>query len=225
MGTRYDVTRRWWGVVAGSAHGSGSRPGGPARESVGVVGEHATVDNFKQLVERVAAKAAESERLRPPVSTEALNEAEQRLGFPLHPLLAALYSKVGNGGFGPMDALLPLSGNSNPDDEEAAVEGYLGRVPATDADTWWSWPKGVLPILDWGCAMVACVDCRNDDGTVLLFEPNAISEQDLSRAWFVDAGSLAEWLETWLAGRGWYEEDVADEGFDMAPWPEASARL
>jgi hypothetical protein len=183
------------------------------------------VDNFEQLVERVAAKAAESERLQPPVSVEALNEAEQRLGFRLHPLVAALYSKVGNGGFGPMDSLLPLSGDPNPDGEEAAVEGYLGRVPAADADTWWSWPEGVLPILDWGCAMFACVDCRSEDGTVLLFEPNAISGQDLSRAWFVDAGSLAEWLETWLAGRGWYEEDVVDEGFDMALWTEASARL
>lgn len=180
---------------------------------------------FERLVERVAAKAAESERLQSPVSARALDQAEQMLGFRLHPLLAALYSKVGNGGFGPMDSLLPLSGGPNPNGEEAAVEGYLGRIPAADADTWWSWPKGVLPVLDWGCAMFACVDCRSEDGTVLLFEPNAISGQDLSRAWFVDAGSLAEWLETWLAGRGWYEENVANDGFDMARWPEASARL
>ncbi|MFE3684055.1 SMI1/KNR4 family protein [Streptomyces sp. NPDC059095] len=183
------------------------------------------VDNFEQLAERVAAKAAESARLQLPVTADALDEAERRLGFRLHPLLAALYLKVGNGGFGPMDSLLPLSGGPNLDGVEVAVEDYLGRIPAAGADTWWSWPKGVLPILDWGCAMFACVDCRSKDGTVLLFEPNAISGQDLSLAWFVDAGSLTEWLETWLAGRGWYEEGVADEGFEMALWPEASARL
>ncbi|MFG2946200.1 SMI1/KNR4 family protein [Streptomyces adustus] len=183
------------------------------------------MDNFEQLVERVAAKAAESERLLPPVSAEALDEAERMLGFRLHPLLAALYMKVGNGGFGPMDSLLPLSGGPNPDGEEAAVEEYLGRTPPADADTWWSWPVGVLPIMDEGCARFACVDCRSEDGTVLLFDLNAISGQDLSRAWFVDAGSLAEWLETWLAGRGRDEDDAADEGFEMALWPEASARL
>lgn len=183
------------------------------------------MNSFEQLVGRVAAKAAESERLQPSVSAEALDEAEQRLGFRLHPLLAALYVEVGNGGFGPMDSLLPLTGGSNPAGEEAVVEGYLGRIPPEDADTWWSWPKGVLPILDWGCAMFACVDCRSENGTVLLFEPNAISGKDLSRAWFVDAGSLAEWLETWLADRGWYEEEAVDEGVDMALWPEASCRL
>ncbi|WP_346011867.1 SMI1/KNR4 family protein [Streptomyces sp. SID3343] len=181
------------------------------------------MNNFDQLIERVAAKAAESERLRPPVSAEAVDEAEDRLGFRMHPLLVALYSKVGNGGFGPQNSLLPLSGSPIRDGEEAAVEGYLARIAAADA--WWAWPEGVLPVLDWGCAMFACVDCRSNDGTVLLFEPNAISGHDLSQAWFVDAGSLAEWLETWLADGGWYDEDVVDPGFGMARWAEVSARL
>ncbi|GAA2639882.1 hypothetical protein GCM10010425_50440 [Streptomyces spororaveus] len=66
----------------------------------------------------------------------ALDEAERSPGFRPHPLLATLYLKVGNGSFGPMDPLLPLSGGPNPDGEEAAVEDYLGRIPAADADTW-----------------------------------------------------------------------------------------
>ncbi|MFI7005383.1 SMI1/KNR4 family protein [Streptomyces sp. NPDC050145] len=183
------------------------------------------MDSFEQLVERVVAKAAESERLQLPVSAGDLDEAERRLGFRLHPLLAALYLTVGNGGFGPMDSLLPLAGGPNPDGEEPALDDYLGRIPAADAVTWWSWPEGVLPVLDWGCAMFTCVDCRSEGGTVLHFDPNVIRGQDLSRAWFVEAGSLAEWLETWLAGRGWYEDDIADGGFALPPWPEASARL
>ncbi|TKA11794.1 hypothetical protein [Actinacidiphila oryziradicis] len=32
-------------------------------------------------------------------------------------------------------------------------------------------------------------------------------------------------LETWLEGRGWYEEDAVDGDFDMAVWAEASSRL
>ncbi len=197
----------------------------PDGEVVSAVGEYVAVNTFEHLIERVAAKAAESERLHPPVSPEALEEAEQRLGFRLHPLLAALYLEVGDGGFGPMDSLLHLMGGPNQDGEEAVVEGYLARFPAADADSRWSWPKGVLPVLDWGCAMFACVDCLSEDGTVLLFEPNAISGQDLSDAWFVDAGSLAAWLETWLTDRGWYEGDAVDEGSGMTRWPEASARL
>ncbi|MFI9585890.1 SMI1/KNR4 family protein [Streptomyces sp. NPDC052236] len=182
------------------------------------------MNSLEQLLERVSSEAASGERRQPPVSAEAMQEAEQRLGFRLHPLLAALYLKVGNGGFGPMDSLLPLVG-VNAEGEKGIVESYLARIPPEDSDTWWSWPKGVLPILDWGCAMFACVDCRSEGGTVLLFEPNAISGQDLSRAWFIDAGSLAEWLETWLAGRGWYEQDAVDDGFDMVLWAEATSRL
>ncbi|MFF1511722.1 hypothetical protein [Streptomyces sp. NPDC058326] len=62
-------------------------------------------------------------------------------------------------------------------------------------------------------------------GTVLVFGPNAITDQDLTGAWFVDVGSLAEWLETWPAGSGWYEEDMVDEEFDMPPWTDAASRL
>ncbi|MFF8421199.1 hypothetical protein [Streptomyces sp. NPDC015680] len=69
------------------------------------------------------------------------------------------------------------------------------------------------------------MDCHSDDGTVLLFEPNAISGQDPSRAWFVDAGSLAEWLVTWLDRRGRYEEDAVDGVFGRALWADAASRM
>ncbi|WP_329614862.1 SMI1/KNR4 family protein [Streptomyces brevispora] len=183
------------------------------------------MDDFDDVLERVAAKAAESERIQAPLTADVLIDAEKRLGFRLHPLLAALYQRVGNGGFGPVDSLLSLTPAPRSDDEWTVVEGYLDRIPPADADTWWSWPKGVVPILDWGCAMVAGVDCLSEDGTVLLFEPNAIRDQDLSGAWFVDACSLAEWLEVWLSGTGWYEEEAVGEGFDMQVWADAASRL
>ncbi|MFD9271574.1 SMI1/KNR4 family protein [Streptomyces goshikiensis] len=180
--------------------------------------------DFEELINRVVAASVASDLLQPPVSAAELATAQRKLGFRLHPLLAMLYRKVGNGGFGPGDSVLPLSGGPEADWETSVVQGYLDRIPPEGSDTWWSWPEGVVPVLDWGCAMFACVDCRSEDGTVLLFEPNAITGQDVSRAWFVDAGSLAEWLETWLDGRGWYEEDVIDRDFDMAPWADASSR-
>ncbi|MFE2352507.1 SMI1/KNR4 family protein [Kitasatospora cineracea] len=183
------------------------------------------MNDFDELISRVAATSAGGELLQPPVSATELAEAERELGFPLHPLLAALYQKVGNGGFGPAASVLPLSGAPNASWETSVVQGYLDKIPPKGSNTWWSWPEGVVPVLDWGCAMFACVDCRSDDGTVLLFEPNAISGQDVSSGWFVDSGSLAEWLEAWLDGRGWYEADSADGDFDMVPWPDAASRL
>ncbi|WP_200824781.1 hypothetical protein [Nonomuraea solani] len=83
------------------------------------------------------------------------------------------------------------------------------------------WPSDVLPILAWGCGMYAAVDCRSSEATVLLIEPNGISD-GWHRAWGVDSASLADWLETWIAGTGWYEEDTDDE---VRPWEAARQRL
>lgn len=190
------------------------------------MGKDAVVNNnFEALVRRVAAASAASDLLQPPVSAAELAEAERNLGFRLHPLLAALYRKVGNGGFGPADSVLPLCGGPDENWETSVVQGYQDRIPPERADTWWSWPEGVVPVLDRGCARFACVDCHSDDGAVLLFEPNAISDQDPSRAWFVDAGSLTEWLVTWLDGRGRYEKDAVDGGFGRARWADAASRM
>ncbi|MFB7557915.1 hypothetical protein [Streptomyces brevispora] len=41
----------------------------------------------------------------------------------------------------------------------------------------------------------------------------------------MDARSLVEWLEVWLSGTGWYEEEAAGEGFDMQVWADAASRL
>ncbi|AUG81831.1 glucan biosynthesis protein [Kitasatospora sp. MMS16-BH015] len=182
------------------------------------------MNDFDLLLQRVRSAAAESENLRDPVALQRLDAAEQQLGFRLHPLLAALYTTVGNGGFGPRDALFELCDAALSDSMETALGNYT-LASADHSDPVLSWPAGVLPILDWGCGMLACVDCRSADGTVLLFEPNALDGEDASTVWFVDSPSLAEWLRTWLDRRGWYEDDQMDETSDMRLWPEAANRL
>ncbi|GHF44583.1 SMI1/KNR4 family protein [Streptomyces mashuensis] len=178
------------------------------------------------VVARVAvrARADRGDALRAPVSARELAAVEAELGLALPPLLARLYREVGNGGYGPGYQLLPLTG-----DGRTLVSAYrdeLSDAACTDDP---HWPAGVLPLLDWGCGMYAAVDCHSATGTVLLYEPND-AHDDWADAWYVDAGSLEEWLETWLAGKGWYEEDAyeapGEEGpQEPCPWTEAKARL
>lgn len=177
---------------------------------------------IEDLVTRVSAKARATSATLPAVATaEEVAAAETILGFTLPPLLTSLYREVANGGFGPDYQLLPLAGSGR-----TVLSEYLSERSASDREETPYWPAGVLPILDWGCGMYAAVDCLSETATVLLFEPNAM-EDDGAAAWFVDAGSLAEWLGTWLAETGWYRED-ADEDDDAAeptPWENAAARI
>ncbi|MDF3301212.1 SMI1/KNR4 family protein [Streptomyces tropicalis] len=177
----------------------------------------------EQLLTRVEAKARDTRpwgwtSLPAPAAVDTVTRAEAALGFRLPPLLAQLYTRIGDGGFGPEYGLLPLL-DSLPAGEPAAVPQYLAHRESGRTDPDWPWPEGVLPISHWGCAMYACVDCRSPEATVLLFEPNP---GDPDRAWFVDAPSLSEWLRAWVDGTGWYEEAGDEPG--MLPWPDYRIR-
>ncbi|MBW8738278.1 MAG: SMI1/KNR4 family protein [Streptomyces turgidiscabies] len=170
---------------------------------------------IEQLLTRVAAQAR---NIRPwgwpslsaPVDVATLDRAETALGFSLPPLLAALYLRIGDGGFGPSYGLLPLL-DSPPAGEPPVVAQYLANREEARKDPEWLWPEGILPISHW--------DCRTPQGAVLLFEPNA---EDADQAWYTDTPGLAEWLHTWLDGTGWYEETNDDAA--LKPWPELRIR-
>ena len=101
------------------------------------------------------------------------------------------------------------------------VDRYL-RLRSTNAGTAWAWPEGVLPILTWGCGMYACVDCRSDNGTVLLFEPNP---GDPDQAWYVDSDSLEEWFEHHVNDTGWWSKaENGEEPENLQPWTDARTR-
>ncbi|MFG3345775.1 SMI1/KNR4 family protein [Streptomyces sp. NPDC048018] len=148
--------------------------------------------------------------------------AEAQLGFALHPLLARLYGEVADGGFGPDYQLLPLLAPDN-----GVVAEFLARRKASLGAEHPEWPDGVVPILTWGCGMYAAVDCFSEDGQVLLFEPNPYSGGSWAECWFLDSPGLAAWLETWLSGAGWFEEDAyeRDDVSEPTPWEQAASRL
>jgi len=182
------------------------------------------VTDYTDLLARVAARAhAESDDEFPgglpePLSQARIDEVEQLLGFPLHPLLAALYRQVANGGFGPEYKLFSLI--DGPTSEQVLTCYTAERAGGAGTD--WAWPEGVLPILTWGCGMYACVDCRSPEGTVLLFEPNP-GDPDL--AWWIDSPSLAAWLDHYVRDTGWWSRVEAGEDIDeLRPWREARPR-
>jgi hypothetical protein len=179
--------------------------------------------DYSRLLVQIAARAHEDEPMMPladvpaPVRADELDLAERRLGFSLHPLLAAVYRDIANGGFGPDYQLLSLIEGPT---AEQAVDLYLSNRSRGEG-TEWAWPEGVLPILTWGCGMYACVDCRNDRGTVLLFEPNP-GEPDL--AWYVDTPNLEAWFEAYVNRTGWWDKLEDGEEPDMQPWPDFRER-
>ncbi|NGO75748.1 SMI1/KNR4 family protein [Streptomyces sp. YC504] len=179
--------------------------------------------DIQDLIHRVAAKAKTPRTALPaPVSAEQLATVEAELGFQLPPLLASLYREIANGGYGPDYQLLPLVGA-----ERTVLSEYHAERSASAEEESPYWPARVLPILDWGCAMYAAVDCNSEAGRVLLFEPNG-AEDDGVAAWFMDAESLADWLETWLSGTGWYREDADEDDLpdqELPRWEHAAFRI
>jgi hypothetical protein len=140
-----------------------------------------------------------------PATAEAVAGAEEELGFRLPELLARLYVEIANGGFGPGFGVIGLPGGYL-DDGRSIVALYRELKPG--AVTEWHWPDGLLPICDWGCAILSCIDCRSPDCGMIFSE-----ETELTRIPY----NLTEWLEAWCRG-----ERLWDQWEQMFDWEEVS---
>lgn len=115
----------------------------------------------------------------PPVTLRHIASGQDALGVTFSPLLVALYTQVGNGGFGPAHGLLSL-------DEmvESGVRSYM--------------PDGsdrLVRVCDWGCAIVSCLDFSRPNLPVVRTYMDIEDE----------APSLHSWLEDWLNDRSFDE--------------------
>jgi hypothetical protein len=135
-------------------------------------------------------------RPRPPVTPDALREAEARLGFPLPPLLWELYTQVGDGGYGPGRGLHYLLG----DDWSLVAHAERTCVAATAAGDPW-WPPRLVEIVSWGGHYSSCVDCSGPPYPVWFYD-NDCNVGDATQADYLysEAGSLEGWLSAWLDG-------------------------
>jgi hypothetical protein len=149
-------------------------------------------------------RSDQSLRHSPPVLSlvdeVTIQEAEDEMGLRLPSLLHEAYREIGNGGFGPGYGLLALV----PDRASAGetVVGLYRSFRGVDPeDPAWSWPIGLVPFCDWGCAIRSCVDCSSSEGRVVTFDPNPRGVgDDMAVSLAPTHDSLDAWFSDWIAG-------------------------
>ncbi len=150
----------------------------------------------------------------PSAASQAIVVAdEQTLGFALPPLLKRLYLEVGNGGWGPGNGILGLTGGAKDDLGCTAVEDYLGRRASSPEDPAWRWPEGLLSICHWGCGIYSCVSCLEPGFPMVVFDPNAHDDgQGWADAFYAEDIAFDRWMRLWAEGQDLWERLYAEGG-------------
>jgi hypothetical protein len=167
------------------------------------------------LIERIRARIADDRPcdipgewlpVQNPAELDALLAVEAQLGFRLPALLRRLYTEVGNGGFGPVFGLLPLSVASlgegrTPEVEFELAGDYARLVRRYAGNLEHSWPSALVPVFYCGCTVFEFVDCRDPDGPVVWFDEASEELAVLFNGERMPIPSLERRLELWLEGR------------------------
>jgi hypothetical protein len=160
----------------------------------------------RQVRERIAARLAPfpevyglrrfgHRALLPPASADDIAFAERALGFPLPPLLRAVYTQIGNGG--PALRLMGVGrdGQHGFDifDGQDIVVAYLEGLEVV-REEYRDWPERLVAIYDeYGCGVVSYLDCRAAPWPVLQWD--AVDQPVLGvDCLSVEFPSLAEYL-------------------------------
>jgi hypothetical protein len=154
----------------------------------------------------------------PPATEGQLRATEEALGFPLPPLLRALYAQVANGGVGPRYGIMGAIGGFE-DVGGTIVDAYLSKkeryrfVELTTCEQQAEpylgpgylhrnklvsnlyfdlpsdvWPDRLLQFYDQGCGDYSCIDVNTNRIFLVASDERVLYE----------ANSLEEWLERWL---------------------------
>jgi hypothetical protein len=138
-----------------------------------------------------ALRAVAADRRAPvPAAREAIVETEAACGFTLPPLLVRLLTEVANGGFGPRRGIYGVRGHDwfSSDIFADMTEAAYASID----DPVWSQRRWLLPLLDWGCAIMTLIDCRDPAGALWGWDPNLCC---LEHALFPLDQTLGEMLE------------------------------
>jgi hypothetical protein len=161
---------------------------------------------LRLIRERLESKTTDQDNRRKklPLQTigaSALAADEVQLGFNLPHLLRQIYIEIGNGGFGPGYGLIGMTGGEPDDTGKTAPEIFLQFRSAHLDEPSFRWPKSLLPICHWGCAILSCVSCDEKNYPMYIFDPNAHSDvTSWEDAFFEEAPTFESWIRAWADG-------------------------
>jgi hypothetical protein len=138
------------------------------------------------LIEALRLRAAEGEH-QAPASPTALKDAEEALGFTIEPFLRRVYIEVSDGAVGPGHGALPLVGR------ESLASTYAAFRTG-------GWPRGLLPVWDWGDAVWSCVDGNG----------HIVTMDDVGLPTLTDF-TTRTWLRAWVDGVDVWEQIFDDK--------------
>lgn len=157
--------------------------------------DDAILDMLRVRAQSIAPRSDGIPTLHPAATPQDIESAEAHLGVCLPPLLKRIYLEVANGGrtLGPGYGLLGLPGSYDNDDNRNVVKTSLEM--ARDYE-WWD---GSVVICDWGCCMMSCIDCSDDDYPVYRYDGNFVGDSPMDdeppdHAWYSESDTFAEWL-------------------------------
>lgn len=132
--------------------------------------------------------------LYPPAPALVIRAAEDSLGFPLPPLLGAIYRKLANGGFGPGCGIVGIAGGYRCEDllDLTLVDYHHGLKAATAEFTGQVWPEQWLTICSMGCTLTYVIDCSQPDYSVLSVDGLLEAER---------VGSFENVMDNWASGK------------------------
>lgn len=90
------------------------------------------------------------------------------------------------------------------------MDYHIANLQANKRYPSFYWPPKLLALINWGCAIVSCVDCSTDQFEVVRFDPHYYVERprrDWSGCFFAEAPSLKSWWRRWLAGEKLWQSD------------------
>jgi len=170
----------------------------------------------QKLIERLQERVKDPDRasdeglamkVHPPAKARLLAIAERKLGFQLPDLLRAIYTQIGNGGFGKAYGFVGIEGGATDESGRSFVRVYKDMGQYQKDSPLWRWPEQLLPVCRLGCGMWSCFDCKRANVPVFIFDPNNLSsdpedEEETRLRWansfWYESRSLIAWLESWL---------------------------
>jgi hypothetical protein len=140
------------------------------------------------------------QRLPPPATREAVEDAETQMGFQVPALLSKLWTKVGNGGFGPGYGLFGVHTRPASELSMSTPNVYLQSI----ADDSYDWPKKLVMICEWGCGYYSAIDCSTVEGEVV----DLLGELERKPK----GCTFAQWMEDWVNGVDLWTRDFSKRG-------------